>query len=83
MKDTILTVRRKKVEIWSFLACFVIANVLHVYAIIEYEASFMELFTSLFYVLVFTMGLYFSWCVLRICVVLLCSIIRRCFFYRK
>ena len=49
MKDTILTARRKKIEIYSFLVCFVIANLLHVYAIVEYGASFMELFTSFFY----------------------------------
>ena len=68
MKDTILTVRRKKIEIWSLLVCFVIANLLHVYAIIEYGASFMELFTSFFYVLAFSVFLYVVWCVLRLCV---------------
>lgn len=76
MKDTILTVRRKKAEMWSLLVCFVIANIFHVYAIIKYEASFSELFTSLFYVLAFTIGLYFVWCVLRICVALLYRIFK-------
>lgn len=67
MKDTILTARRKKIEIYSFLVCFVIANLLHVYAIVEYGASFMELFTSFFYVLVFSVALYVAWCIVRIC----------------
>jgi len=77
MKDTILTARRKKVEIGSLLVCFFIANILHVYAIIKYGASFMELFTSFFYVLAFTIALYFAWCVLRICVDLLCRLMRK------
>ena len=67
MKDTILTARRKKVELGSFLVCLLIANALHVYAIIHYGSSFMELFTSFFYVLVFSVVLYFVWCILRSC----------------
>lgn len=74
MKDTILTAHRKKVEIWSLLVCFLIANILHVYAIIEYEGSFMELFTSFFYVLAFSIVLYFTWFVLRIFIYVLLSI---------
>lgn len=66
MKDTILTARRKKTEIYSWLVCFVIANIIHVYAIVEYKASFTELFTSIFYVLAFSVVLYFVWCILRI-----------------
>ena len=63
MKDTILTARRKKTEIYTFLICFIIANV---YAIIAYKASFMELFTSFFYVLAFSVALYIAWSVIRL-----------------
>lgn len=66
MKDTILTARRKKTEIYTFLVCFIIANLIHVYAIIAYKASFMELLTSLFYVLAFTIALYIAWSVIRL-----------------
>lgn len=66
MKDTILTARRKKTEIYTFLVCFIIANLIHVYAIIEYKASFMELFTSFFYVLAFSVALYIAWSVIRL-----------------
>lgn len=66
MKDTLLTARRKKTEIYTFLTCFIIANLIHVYAIITYKASFMELFTSFFYVLAFTIVLYIVWSVIRL-----------------
>lgn len=66
MKDTILTARRKKTEIYTFLTCFIIANLIHVYAIIAYKASFMELFTSFFYVLAFSVALYIAWSVIRL-----------------
>lgn len=74
MKDTILTARRKRMEFCSWLACFVIAQVVHVYAIWKYEAPLSELWTSFFYVLVFSVALYFIWCVLRICIYALLSI---------
>lgn len=66
MKDTILTAQRKKTEIYTFLVCFIIANLIHVYAIIAYKASFMELLTSLFYVLAFTIALYIAWSAIRL-----------------
>lgn len=66
MKDTILTVRRKKIEIGSFLACFVLANLIHIYAIVKYDASFSEMVTSFFYVLCFSVILYLAWCLIRL-----------------
>lgn len=77
MKDTILTAYRKKVELWSLFVCLFIANILHVYAIIEYGGSFMELFTSFFYVLAFSVVLYLIWFVLRIIIYVLLSIFIR------
>ena len=34
MKDTIVTARRKKIELITLLVCFVVSNLLHLYAII-------------------------------------------------
>ena len=49
MKDTIVTARRKKTELITLLVCFVVSNLLHLYAIIAYHASFTEMITSIFY----------------------------------
>ena len=37
MKDTIVTARRKKIELITLLVCFVVSNLLHLYAIIAYQ----------------------------------------------
>lgn len=58
MKDSVITARRKKKELIVLLCCFVIANILNLYAIIAYKTEFRELFTSLGYVLLFTIVLY-------------------------
>ena len=34
MKDTIVTARRKKIELITLLVCFVVSNLLHLYIII-------------------------------------------------
>lgn len=66
MKDTIVTARRKRTEIITLLVCFVIANLVHMYAIIAYHGSFMEMLTSIFYIFIFTFALYASWGILRL-----------------
>lgn len=66
MKDTILTARRKKIELITLLVCFIISNLVHIYAIIAYRASFMEMITSIFYILLFTFALYLFWGILRL-----------------
>ena len=66
MKDTVLTARRKKLELITLLVCFIIANLSNLYAIIAYKTPFTELITSIFYVLIFTFVLYLFWGVLRI-----------------
>ena len=77
MKDTLLTARRKKIEIYTWLFCLAIAIGINVYAIISYNASFMELITSFFYVLVFSVVLYFTWCILRIGFYLITRLFKR------
>lgn len=66
MKDTIITARRKKIELITLLVCFVIANLIHLYAIIDYHAPFIEMITSIFYIIVFTFILYAFWGILRL-----------------
>ena len=66
MKDTLITARRKKIELITLLVCFVVANLLHLYAIITYRASFEELITSIFYIILFTFVLYGFWSMVRL-----------------
>ena len=66
MKDTIITARRKKTELITLLVCFVVSNLLHLYAIIAYHAPFTEMITSIFYIVIFTFVLYVFWGILRL-----------------
>ena len=66
MKNTVITARRKKIELLTLLACFIIGNLANLYAIISYETPFSEMLTSFFYVLAFSGGLYVFWTILRI-----------------
>ena len=66
MKITVFTARRKKIELLTLLACFIIGNLANLYAIISYETPFSEMLTSFFYVLAFSGVLYVFWTILRI-----------------
>lgn len=66
MKDTVLTARRKKIEIITLLVCFVLANLVNLYAIIAYNRSMMEMITSIFYIIIFAFVLYACWTLLRL-----------------
>ena len=66
MKDTVLTARRKKIEIITLLVCFVLANLVNLYAIIAYNRSMMEMITSIFYIIIFAFVLYACWTRLRL-----------------
>ena len=66
MKTTVITARRKKIELLTLLACFIIGNLANLYAIISYETPFSEMLTSFFYVLAFSGVLYVFWTILRI-----------------
>ena len=66
MKNTVITARRKKIELLTLLACFIIGNLANLYAIISYETPFSEMLTSFFYVLAVSGVLYVFWTILRI-----------------
>ena len=66
MKNTVITARRKKIELLTLLACFIIGNLANLYAIISFETPFSEMLTSFFYVLAFSGVLYVFWTILRI-----------------
>ena len=66
MKETVITVKRMKIEIWTLVACFVIGNIINVYAIQKYDTPYSELFWSLGYVVTVTVALYVVWSVIRL-----------------
>lgn len=66
MKDIIIGAKRIKTELLTFLACFVIANLLNLYSIIAYKTAYVELLTQIFYVLLFSVALYIVWTIIRI-----------------
>lgn len=66
MKDTIVTARRKKIELITLFICFVVSNLIHLYAIIAYHAPFTEMITSIFYIIIFAFVLYACWGILRL-----------------
>lgn len=66
MKDLVITAKRIKTESVTFLTCFVVANLLDLYAIIAYDTTFAELYTQIWVVLLFTAALYILWSFLRI-----------------
>ena len=68
MKDTLITARRKKVELCTMTVCFVVSFLLNWYAIAEYNAPYTELYSSIFYVLLFAVALYVAWTFLRLVV---------------
>ena len=61
MKNTVITARRKKIELLTLLVCFI-----NLYAIISYKTPFSEMLTSIFYVLAFSCVLYAFWTLLRL-----------------
>ena len=66
MKDTIITARAKKRELWILLACFVVANITNWVAIIRFSAPWYEVFTQIGYIVVTTLVIYALIAVLRI-----------------
>ena len=64
MKNTVITARRKKIELLTLLVCFI--KLANLYAIISYKTPFSEMLTSIFYVLAFSCVLYAFWTLLRL-----------------
>lgn len=74
MKDTLITGKRKKTELITLLVCFVLANLINLYAIISYNTSFNELYSSIGYVFVLSVSIYLGWTFVRILFYLICKL---------
>ena len=77
MKDIIINSRRQKVELWYLLGAFVVANLFNLWAIFRYDASIKEMYTSFFYVLVFTFFIYVLSVIVRLLIYGVCRLFNR------
>ncbi|MDO9153835.1 MAG: hypothetical protein Q7U47_09050 [Paludibacter sp.] len=68
MKDITISGKRVIRELITLLVCFVIGTLVNLLAIIIYKSNFGELFSSLHYVLVFSLVIYMLWCFIRLIV---------------
>jgi hypothetical protein len=66
MKDLIITAKRQKTELQTLSVCFILANLVNIYAIASHQTPWSELFWSLGYVVVCTVVLYVLWTILRL-----------------
>jgi hypothetical protein len=66
MKDTLITAKRKKTELATFLVCLGIAFLVNVGCIIHYKTPFYEAFTQIGYMLIIALTLYLAWTAVRL-----------------
>ena len=66
MKDITLTARRQKIELWWLLGAFVVANLFNLRAVMQYGAPWKEMYTSIFYVIIFALALYVLSVIIRL-----------------
>lgn len=66
MKEIIISKTRSKIELITMLACFVIACLFNLGAIINFKSPAVELVTSLGYVVIFAVVLYILWSIIRL-----------------
>ena len=65
-KDILIPASRIKTEIWTAVACLVIAVLINAGAILHFHTPFYELFTQIGYTVLIALSLYLVWTVLRL-----------------
>ena len=58
MKDTIISAAVKRRELYIWLACFVVANIVNWVAIIKFQSPWYEIFTQIGYIVVTSLLIY-------------------------
>ena len=66
MKDTVIKAAVKRRELWIWLTCFIVANVVNITTIICYSTTWYEVFTQLGYVVALSVLLYVLTIVVRV-----------------
>ena len=79
MKDLNISVKDQIRELWYLLIAFMISNALNIGAIIYYHSPAIEIVTSMFYAICFSIFLYTAWSMIRIFYYIIKIIILKCF----
>ena len=66
MKEIIISKARIKIELITILVCFIIAFFTNLGAILYFKTSFIELITSIGFVIAFAIFLYVLWSIIRL-----------------
>ena len=66
MEDTVIKAAVKRRELWIWLTCFIVANVVNITTIICYSTPWYEVFTQLGYVVALSVLLYVLTIVVRV-----------------
>ena len=68
MKDTLITARRKRIELKTALVCLLLAVLVNIGSIIYFHTPFYEVFTQIGYTLMIALGFYLIYTAVRLTV---------------
>ncbi|MBN1927894.1 MAG: hypothetical protein JW798_18825 [Prolixibacteraceae bacterium] len=77
MKDIVITPLRIRKELITLLVLFLIGFIANIVAIIVYKTHFIEIITSVPYVVLFSLVAYFLWLLVRIIFYLISRVIKQ------
>lgn len=77
LKPILISVRRQKIEMVSFLVCFALAYLADIISIILWDGSWKELYSVIGYVLALAVLFYIVWSILRLAYYLILLPFRR------
>ncbi len=77
MRDIVIPAKRIRKELITFSVCFMLSFLSNVWAIFNYKSPISELYSSFFYVLVFSFVIYTMWSVIRLIISAFIKIIHR------
>lgn len=77
MKDIVIKAADIRRELYIILACFVVALLVNVGAIIGYDRPWSEMFSQIGYVVFITAGIYALLAAVRILIYLICKLFKR------
>ena len=68
MKDTLITARRKRIELKTALVCLLLDVLVNIGSIIYFHTPFYEVFTQIGYTLMIALGFYLVYTAVRLIV---------------
>jgi hypothetical protein len=77
MKDIIISAKRIKIELYTLSICFFVSFISNIGAIVYYKSPFKETFTSILYVVIFTIFIYVLWSSIRLIKVLFYKVLKK------